>query len=130
LTASVLLDTSVAIPLRDGDLDVWALAEALTSAPYISILTAAELEGGVYSKPELSRARRQAVDALSDKLDILPFDAPELESYRSILTACGYSRAKIVDRLIAATALANGLMLATRNPKDFRNIPGLEIEEW
>jgi tRNA(fMet)-specific endonuclease VapC len=127
---SILLDTSVAIPLRDGDPVAWARAATLSSAPYISILTAAELEGGVFAKPELSNVRRAALDALIHHLDILPFDEPELNAYRTILEVCGYHRTKVLDRLIAATALANGFVLATRNIKDFRDIPGLILEEW
>jgi tRNA(fMet)-specific endonuclease VapC len=128
--ASILLDTSVAIPLRDGDPEVWTLAARLTVAPYISILTAAELEGGVYTKSAFSDARRTALDALDGQLDVLPFGPAELLAYRGILKACGHARAKVLDRLIAATALANGLALATRNPKDFKDIRGLTIEAW
>jgi predicted nucleic acid-binding protein len=127
---AILLDTSVAIPLRDGDPDVWELAMALGTAPYISILTAAELEGGVYRDPALSAKRRVALDALDGKLDIIPFDATELAAYSAMIAKIGFSRAKVLDRLIAATALAHGLALATRNPKDFNGIPGLIIEAW
>lgn len=127
---SILLDTSVAIPLRDGDADVWAKARALKEAPYISAITAGELEGGVYRDPALQAARRAALDALDGTIDLLYFGAEELAAYRNILNACGYSRPKVVDRWIAATAIANGLSLATRNPKDFVDIPNLMLEEW
>lgn len=127
---SVLLDTSVAIPLRDGDAEVWARAMALSSAPFISILTEAELEGGVYRDPALSATRRVALDAMEGKLDVIPFGEAELAAYRRILQTIGFNRGKVLDRLIAATATANGLALATRNPKDFKDIPGLVIEEW
>lgn len=127
---AILLDTSVAIPLRDGDPEVWKRAASLGTAPYISILTAAELEGGVYRDPRFTEARRRAMDALDGKLEILPFDDAELAAYRAILVARGLNRANVLDRLIGATALANGLALATRNPKDFLDIPGLQIEEW
>ncbi len=128
--AAILLDTSVAIPLRDGDADVWARAMALDTAPYISILTAAELEGGVYRDPSHANVRRAALDALDGKLDVIAFDEAELVAYRAILAAVGFNRARVVDRLIAATALANGLALATRNPRDFRDVPSLAIEDW
>ena len=103
---------------------------ALNRAPYISILTAAELEGGVYRDPALSAKRREALDAMDGHLDVIRFDALELAAYGSILKAIGFNRAAILDRLIAATALAHDLAVATRNPKDFRGIPGLTIEEW
>jgi len=127
---AILLDTSVAIPLRDGDRDVLFRAAVLQTAPYISILTAAELEGGVYRDPANADARRAALDALEGRLDVIPFGDGELSAYRAILSAVGFNRAKVLDRLIAATALANGLPLATRNPKDFRDVPGLIVEEW
>jgi tRNA(fMet)-specific endonuclease VapC len=127
---ALLLDTSVAIPLRDGDADVRAHANALSIAPYLSILTVAELEGGVFAKPAFASARRAALDALLGRVDILPFDDPELAAYRAILEARGFARSKVLDRLIAATALANGLALATRNPKDFRDVPGLILDAW
>ena len=44
------------------------------------------------------------------------------------------NRVTLVDGLflwmIAATAMSQGLILATLNPRDFRNIPGLLIEDW
>lgn len=128
--AAILLDTSVAIPFRDGEPAVRERAAALTIAPYLSILSVAELEGGVYSRPELSAKRRAALEVMLASVDILPFDKPELLAYRAILEARGYARAHVLDRSIAATALAHGLALATRNPKDVSDIPGLAIETW
>ena len=44
------------------------------------------------------------------------------------------NRVTLVDGLflwmIAATAMSQGPILATLNPRDFRNIPGLLIEDW
>lgn len=128
--SAVLLDTSVAIPLRDGEPVVVARANALTVAPYLSILTIAQLEGGVFARPSLADARRAALDALLVRLDVLPFDSFELAAYRDILESIGFARGKVLDRLIAATALAHGLALATRNPSDVRDVPGLRIERW
>jgi tRNA(fMet)-specific endonuclease VapC len=35
-----------------------------------------------------------------------------------------------MDMLIAAIALANGLILVTHNTKEFARIPGLQLEDW
>jgi hypothetical protein len=34
---------------------------------------------------------------------------------------------KLPDAIIAATAIGNGLVLVTRNTKDFKDIEGLEV---
>ena len=46
-----LLDTNVAIHLRDGDPGVTARVAALDGAVLLSIVTRVELEGGVYREP-------------------------------------------------------------------------------
>lgn len=125
-----LLDTSVAILLRDADSAVDKKLAELDSVPTLSIVTAIELEGGVHARPELAERRRQAVDALVATLGVVDFDAACLTAYRGILEKAGFSRRKIIDRMIAATALAHGLSLITLNAQDFRDISGLRVEAW
>jgi len=125
-----LLDTSVAILLRDADSAVDEKLADLDSVPTLSIVTAIELEGGVHARPELAERRRQAVDALVTTLGVVDFDATCLAAYREISEAAGFSRRKIIDRMIAATALAHGLSLITLNAQDFRDVPGLLVEAW
>ncbi len=50
--------------------------------------------------------------------------------YDGILRVTGFSRAKVFDRVIAATAIAHDLTLVTINGADFREIPGLKLEVW
>lgn len=125
-----LLDTSVAILLRDADSVADERLVELHSVPMLSIVTLIELEGGVHARPELTDKRRRAVDALAGTLGVVDFDAACLAAYRGILEAVGFSRRKIIDRMIAATALAHGLSLITLNAQDFRDIPGLRLAAW
>jgi predicted nucleic acid-binding protein len=125
-----LIDTNVAIHLRDGERSIIAQLDALSAKPVMSILTRVELEGGVYSRPELMIKRRAAVDALLGAMKVHPFDAAAASAYRDILAARGFVRSRITDRMIAATALVHGLTLITINGADFRDIPGLSLEVW
>lgn len=125
-----LIDTNIAIDLRDGNPATAARMAALTSRPRLSLLSLVELEGGVHSRPELARPRRIALDALLRRLNVESFDTRAVEAYGRIVAACGFSRPRILDRLIAATAIVNDLTLITQNGDDFAGIPGLSIEVW
>jgi predicted nucleic acid-binding protein len=67
---------------------------------------------------------------LLEGVEELEFTGREVAAYASIIAVKGFSRRPVIDRMIAATALANDLDLATLNPRDFRGIPGLTIEDW
>ena len=58
-----LLDTNVAIHLRDGDPTTMQKVSALQSAVLMSIVTRVELEGGVYREPVHASVRRARLDA-------------------------------------------------------------------
>lgn len=126
---SHLIDTGVAIHLRDGTALLDRLAE-LPERPALSAISRVELENGVYRDPEWSHLRRATLDAMLGRLATLDFDEAAIAAYRSIVAACGYSRRKVLDRMIAATALVHGLTLVTTNGDDFADVPGLRLEIW
>jgi len=68
-----LLDTNVAVHLRDGDRAFRSHLLSLHETPSISAVTRVELEGGVYAHPDLAERRRRAVDALLREFIILDF---------------------------------------------------------
>lgn len=128
--ASFLLDTNVLIRLRDGDDLVAERVAGLDGAILLSIISRVELEGGVYRDPSQANLRRPRLDAILAALPVLPFDDAAADSYRSIVAVAGYSRRKLLDRMIAAQALVHRAILVTQNPADFLDIPGLDVLVW
>ncbi len=125
-----IIDTDVAIHLRDQNAAVVQRMSALDARPILSVITQIELENGVYADPQHSGIRRGAVDLLLANFAILPFDANAMLAYRAIVTSVGFSRRKVADRMIAATAIAHELSLITMNRGDFSDIPGLALTIW
>jgi len=127
---SVLLDTSVAIHLRDETAGIGDHIANLTTQAFLSAISRVELESGVASVPELASLRRAKLDLLLANLNIVEFTDDMAETYGQIVVQSGYSRRKIIDRMIAATALVADLTLITTNGQDFVDIDGLKLEIW
>ena len=125
-----VLDTSIAIHLRDGDTLISERIGALEGAILLSIITKVELEGGVYRQPSQAVERRVRLDKMLRALPVIAFDDLAAEAYRHIVEVAGYSRRKLLDRMIAAQALAVEATLITCNGQDFRDVPGLKLLEW
>lgn len=127
---SALIDTDIAIHLIDRDETALERFARLEAVPAISVITLVELEGGMSRRPEAAALQRQRIEGLRQNLRTLDFDAACVSAYGSIIAAAGFSRRKVVDRMIAATALVHGLRLITANDRDFRDIEDIAIETW
>lgn len=125
-----VLDTSVAIHLRDGDAAVTARVAALDGAVLMSVVTRVELEGGVHREPAHAAVRRARLDAMLAAIPTLAFDAAAANAYGAIVAHAGYSRRKLLDRMIAAQALVHRATLVTLNPADFADVIGLRLRAW
>lgn len=125
-----LIDTNIAMHMRDGNDAVLDRIAQLDSMPLISAISVVELEGGVYRDPAQAPIRRARLDLLLGQLAILPFDAETAQAYGQIIAATGYSRTRVIDRMIAAQAIVQRATLITMNSADFRDIPGLAMEAW
>jgi len=125
-----LLDTNVAIHLRDGDPSITDRIAALDGAVLMSVITRVELEGGVYRDPTQASIRRIRLDTILTAIPTIPFDQIAADTYAAIVAHSGYSRRKILDRMIAAQALVHRAELITMNAADFSDIPGLRIIRW
>lgn len=123
-----MLDTSVAIHLRDGDPDVGGRIRAVTDTLAFSIVTVVELQAGFLDGE--ADLRRERLAALLEVVDVRPFDRRDADAYGRIISALGFSRRKVLDRMIAAQALVDNATLVTLNGDDFRDIPGLALQEW
>jgi tRNA(fMet)-specific endonuclease VapC len=125
-----LLDTDVAIHLRDGDEAVTAKVAELTGAILLSVISRVELEEGVYRDPSQTGVRRPRLDAILAALPVLAFDDTAADAYRQIVESAGHSRRKILDRMIVAHPVVHRATLVTRNAADFRDVPGLDLMVW
>jgi tRNA(fMet)-specific endonuclease VapC len=125
-----LLDTNVAIHLRDGDEVITRRLLALEEPLLLSIVSRVDLEGGVYRDPAQAGVRRPRLDAILAAIPVLAFDDAAADAHRRIVEAAGYSRRKLLDRMIAAQALAHRATLVTMNADDFADVPGLHLLAW
>jgi predicted nucleic acid-binding protein len=125
-----LIDTNVAIHLRDRDLVVAAKVAQLEAPILLSVISRVELEGGVYSDRAKATVRRQRLDVMLESITVLPFDDSTAHAYGRIVDVTGFSRRKIIDRIIAAQALVHRATLVSLNGDDFRDVPGLQLLEW
>ena len=111
-----LLDTNVAIHLRDGDPTISAKIAALDRAIPLLIVTRVELEGGVHCDVADAPARPARLDTLLRAIPVLAFDAVAADAYSAIVARAGYSRRNLLDRMIAVHALVHRATLVTMNP--------------
>jgi tRNA(fMet)-specific endonuclease VapC len=125
-----IIDTNVAMHVRDGDAETTRKLAELKGAVVMSILTRVELEGGVYRDPAHAAVRRARLDVMLEALPSLVFDDEAAASYGTIVAHAGYSRRKLLDRMIAAQALVHRAMLITFNAEDFADVPGLKLLAW
>lgn len=121
-----ILDTSVVIDLEL--IDVRRLPAELA----ISAITMAELAAGPHAGTDADeQARRQdRLQRAEAAFDPLPFDNECARAYGRVYAAVARAGrktrgARAVDLLIAATALAAGLPVYTRNGSDFRALEEL-----
>jgi len=128
-----LLDTNVCIGYINGRSP--QLRNRLAAAPRreigVSTITKAEMFYGA-AKSQLSiQSRRQQLEFLKTVLSVSFDDAAALV-YGTLRVKLEQKGTPIGahDMLIAATALANNLILVTHNLKEFGRVDGLDIEDW
>lgn len=127
-----LIDSSVLIAAERQTVDLESALAAHANEPAgIAAITASELLHGVHrATTVVQRQRREGfVERLLAVVPVFPFDLVTARIHASLwasLMAKG-TTVGAHDLLIAATALAAGYRLATRDRRSFARIPGLEL---
>ena len=121
-----LVDTTVVIELEQLP------EEVLPTEIAVSAITLAELAAGPHATADpAERARRQdRLQRAEATFEPIPFDASTARAYGRVYAAIVSAGRKArgrraVDLLIAATAVAAGLPIYTRNPADFAGLETL-----
>jgi predicted nucleic acid-binding protein len=121
-----LLDTSVVIDLERIPVD------QLPTEAAVSALTVAELAAGPHATTDGNeRARRQdRLQRVEAVFEPIPVGVEAARSYGRVFAATSAAARSVrgvraVDLLLAATAVAEGLPLFTRNPADFAHLEGI-----
>ncbi len=98
----------------------------------ISAITLAELTAGPHAAgdPDERGRRQDRLQRTEAAFDPIPFGADAARAYGRVFSAAMTAGrkprgARAVDLMIAATAVAEGLPLYTRNPDDFRPLEDL-----
>lgn len=124
-----LIDTNIAIHLRDGLEPVLTKMAEHGGAVALSVLSLAELQRGLYKRPENWAIRRARMATMLLSIPVLPFDAIAAEAYGQVVAQIGWVRGRDFDRMIASHAISSRRILVTANTADFLDIPGLRIED-
>ncbi|MEK7432234.1 MAG: type II toxin-antitoxin system VapC family toxin [Cyanobacteriota bacterium] len=131
--SAYLLDTNICIYYFKGlyDLDK-KIKEIGISNCSISEITIAELKFGVENSSSTKKEEnRKMVESFINSINITPI----------VLSLDVYAREKsrlrkkglVIDEfdlLIGSSAIANNLILVTKNIKHFENLDGIKIENW
>lgn len=130
---SYLLDTSVVSELTrrrpDAKVVAW-FGRTAEESLHLSVLSLGELRQGAEKVKSPARRERLRVFLERDlparfEDRLLGVDAAVAERWGRLLAQVERS-VPAIDSLLAATALAHGLRIVTRNPRDFR-LPGLDV---
>lgn len=110
----LVMNSNEGVVRRAGECDD---GDLVTSA----IAYAEVVYGSIRNQPPAFEQLR----AFVEEVPVLDFDYKAALAYATI----PFKRASY-DRLIAAHALSHGLVVVTHNVDDFRDVPGLRVENW
>ena len=132
-----MLDTNICIYLiKNHPPQVLRRLEVLKQGDAVmSVVTYAELRAGLEIQGEARSPTDREVDKhalalLINRIPVLPFTESDAVSFGVLRAAVRDRNRDTMDRLIAAHAVSTGLILVTNNEADFKDYPGLTVENW
>jgi len=130
----LVIDTNIFIDAENDRLDLEKLKMfGDYGDAYLAAVTVSELVTGIHlaKTPEIRVKRTAFVEGIIGKLQILDFSEEVARVYGDIYSQFIKPRSKRIgnvhDLQIAATAIAYGYPLLTRNTTDFNKIQGLQL---
>ena len=132
-----MLDTNICIYLiKNHPPQVLRRLEVLKQGDAVmSVVTYAELRAGLEIQGEARSPTDRELDKhvlalLINRIPVLPFTESDAVSFGVLRAAVRDRNRDTMDRLIAAHAVSTGLILVTNNEADFKDYPGLTVENW
>jgi tRNA(fMet)-specific endonuclease VapC len=125
-----LLDTDICVfALRHHKVVLDRLAALGPDDVAVASMTEAELLFGACKSREPGRSRASVLAFLAP-IARLPFDSNAARFHAEARFALRERPVGERDLVIASTALANRLVLATHNVRELSRVPGIEIDDW
>jgi tRNA(fMet)-specific endonuclease VapC len=126
-----LLDSDVVIDHLADEPDVVRLVDDLASAGlFMSAVSYMEASQGIDRGPDAD-GKAAALAALATTVPVLPFSVPEARRCAAIRESFRRQGRRVnsraLDLMIAATAIEHGLILVSRNTRDYRDVPDLQL---
>ena len=127
-----MLDTNICIYLiKRQPPQVLKRLEALTQGSAVmSVVTYAEMRAGLEMQTANRAQDERVLALLISRIPVLPFTETDAINFGVLRAAVRDRRRDTMDRLIAAHALSVGVTLVTNNEADFKDYPGLVVENW
>lgn len=135
----ILLDTDTLTLHQAGHLKVTERIRSASEVPRITLVTQIEALRGrqdavlkAENGDKLLRAQQGLIRTVAHLalFEIVPFDEAAATEFDRLRQTKGLKKIGRGDLLIASIALANKATLVTRNLKDFRQVVGLQVENW
>ena len=127
-----MLDTNICIDLiKNHPPQVLRRLEALKKGEAVmSVVTYAELRADLEIQTTHREQDEHVLALLVSRIPVLPFTESDAEIFGVLRAAVRDRSRNAMDRLIAAHAVNSGVTLVTNNEADFKDYPGLVVENW